>query len=147
MRGLRRSLFAGLLRTFARTRFVIRPETLRRRRCGQKVARGSAPWRRREGLLGKTCRQEFRGRSRSEVQENSEQFDRLCRFAQRSQVTLVFSARNEQHNDAVALRIFFSVRQAKSLTISGSSRRADTFTRATVTGNVKRRGPALPGLR
>ncbi len=47
---------------------------------------------------------EFRRRYRAEILEHREQLDRLRRLAQRGQVTLVFSARDEEHNDAVVLR-------------------------------------------
>ncbi len=47
---------------------------------------------------------EFRRRYRAEILEHREQLDRLRTLAQRGQVTLVFSARDEEHNDAVVLR-------------------------------------------
>ena len=48
--------------------------------------------------------QEFRRRYRSEVQEHPEELDRLRTLAQHGQITLVFSAHDEAHNDAVVLR-------------------------------------------
>lgn len=47
---------------------------------------------------------EFRRRYRSEIQQHPEQFDRLCMLAQHGRITLVFSARDEAHNDAVVLK-------------------------------------------
>ncbi len=48
--------------------------------------------------------QEFRRRYRSEVREHREQLDRLRTLAQHGRITLVFSAHDEAHNDAVVLR-------------------------------------------
>lgn len=48
--------------------------------------------------------QEFRRRYRSEIREHPEQFDRLRKLAQHGRITLVFSAHDEAHNDAVVLR-------------------------------------------
>lgn len=50
--------------------------------------------------------QEFRNRYAAEVHEHPEQFDRLRALARQGPITLVFSAHDEVHNDAVALRDF-----------------------------------------
>jgi len=47
---------------------------------------------------------EFRRRYRSEIREHREQFDRLRALAQHGRITLVFSAHDEAHNDAVVLK-------------------------------------------
>jgi uncharacterized protein YeaO (DUF488 family) len=48
--------------------------------------------------------QEFRRRYRSEIQQHPERFDRLRTLARHGKVTLVFSARDQVHNDAVVLK-------------------------------------------
>jgi uncharacterized protein YeaO (DUF488 family) len=48
--------------------------------------------------------QEFRRRYRKELLKHSEQFDQLQALAHQGPVTLIFSARDEAHNDAVVLR-------------------------------------------
>jgi uncharacterized protein YeaO (DUF488 family) len=48
--------------------------------------------------------QEFRRRYRSEIHQHPERFDRLRTLAQHGTITLVFSARDEVHNDAVVLK-------------------------------------------
>jgi uncharacterized protein YeaO (DUF488 family) len=47
---------------------------------------------------------EFRRRYAVEVHQNAELLDRLRSLARRGQVTLVYSAHDEVHNDAVVLR-------------------------------------------
>jgi uncharacterized protein YeaO (DUF488 family) len=47
---------------------------------------------------------EFRRRYAAEVQEQPEQLAKLRAQARRGPITLVFSAHDEEHNDAVALR-------------------------------------------
>jgi uncharacterized protein YeaO (DUF488 family) len=47
---------------------------------------------------------EFRRRYQSEIREHREQFDRLRTLAQHGRITLVFSAHDEAHNDAVVLK-------------------------------------------
>lgn len=47
---------------------------------------------------------EFRRRYRSEIEQHSEQFQRLRALGQRGRITLVFSAHDEAHNDAVVLK-------------------------------------------
>jgi uncharacterized protein YeaO (DUF488 family) len=54
---------------------------------------------------------EFRRRYAAEVQQHPEQFKRLRDLARQGPITLVFSARDELHNDAVALRGFLLGRQ------------------------------------
>jgi uncharacterized protein YeaO (DUF488 family) len=48
--------------------------------------------------------QEFRRRYQSEIRERSEQYARLRALAQHGPITLVFAAKDEEHNDAVVLR-------------------------------------------
>jgi uncharacterized protein YeaO (DUF488 family) len=48
--------------------------------------------------------EEFRRRYQTEIRQRTHEFDRLRALAQRGRVTLVFSARDEAHNDAVVLR-------------------------------------------
>lgn len=47
---------------------------------------------------------EFRRRYRAEIRQHGELFDRLLALAQRGPITLVFSAHDEAHNDAVVLK-------------------------------------------
>jgi uncharacterized protein YeaO (DUF488 family) len=47
---------------------------------------------------------EFRRRYRSEIQEHRDLLDRLRTLAHHGPITLVFSAHDEAHNDAVVLR-------------------------------------------
>lgn len=47
---------------------------------------------------------EFRRRYKSEVRQHAEQFSRLRNLAQHGRITLVFSAHDEAHNDAVVLK-------------------------------------------
>jgi uncharacterized protein YeaO (DUF488 family) len=48
--------------------------------------------------------QEFRRRYQSEIRQHPEQFERLRTLARYGPITLVFSARDEAHNDAVVLK-------------------------------------------
>jgi uncharacterized protein YeaO (DUF488 family) len=48
--------------------------------------------------------QEFRRRYQSEVRQHPEQFERLRKLAQQGPITLVFSAHDEAHNNAVVLK-------------------------------------------
>jgi uncharacterized protein YeaO (DUF488 family) len=48
--------------------------------------------------------QEFRRRYKLEIRHHPHEFDRLRKLAQRSRITLVFSAHDEAHNDAVVLQ-------------------------------------------
>ena len=57
--------------------------------------------------------QEFRSRYAVEVYQHPEQLNRLRALARQGRITLVFSAHDETHNDAVALRSFLLGRQAK----------------------------------
>jgi uncharacterized protein YeaO (DUF488 family) len=57
--------------------------------------------------------QEFRDRYAAEVHEHSEQMDKLRASARRGPVTLVYSAHDEIHNDAVVLRDLLLGRQMK----------------------------------
>ena len=50
--------------------------------------------------------QEFRSRYAVEIDEHPEELDRLRALAKQGPITLVFSAHDEVHNDAVALRDF-----------------------------------------
>jgi uncharacterized protein YeaO (DUF488 family) len=47
---------------------------------------------------------EFRRRYTAELKRHSEQLDELRRLARKGPVTLVFGARDEEHNDAVVLQ-------------------------------------------
>ncbi len=47
---------------------------------------------------------EFQRRYRSEIRQHPEQFDRLRSLAEQRRITLVFSAHDEAHNDAVVLK-------------------------------------------
>ena len=55
--------------------------------------------------------QEFRSRYAVEIHQHPEQLNRLRALARQGPITLVFSARDEIHNDAVALRDFLLGRQ------------------------------------
>ena len=57
--------------------------------------------------------QEFRSRYAVEIQEHPERLKRLRVLARQGPITLVYSAHDEIHNDAVALRSFLLGRQAK----------------------------------
>jgi len=57
--------------------------------------------------------QEFRSRYAEEVHEHPDQLGRLRALARKGPITLVFSAHDEVHNDAVALRDFLLGRQTK----------------------------------
>ncbi len=48
--------------------------------------------------------QEFRRRYRAEIRQHPAEFDRLRTLAERGRITLVFSAHDEAHNDAVVLK-------------------------------------------
>lgn len=47
---------------------------------------------------------EFRSRYEAELRDHADELDRLRAMARRGVITLVFAARDETHNDAVALR-------------------------------------------
>jgi uncharacterized protein YeaO (DUF488 family) len=47
---------------------------------------------------------EFRRRYAQEVRQNADLIDQLRSFARQGAITLVYSARDEKHNDAVELR-------------------------------------------
>lgn len=56
---------------------------------------------------------EFRSRYDVEIRKHPEQLDRLSALARRGLITLVYSAHDELHNDAVVLRAFLLGRQTK----------------------------------
>ena len=56
---------------------------------------------------------EFRRRYVAEVHRNPEQLSQLRALARQGRITLVYSAHDEIHNDAVVLRDFLLGRQAK----------------------------------
>jgi uncharacterized protein YeaO (DUF488 family) len=58
--------------------------------------------------------QEFRKRYAAEIREHSEELRELRRRAREGTVTLVYSARDEAHNDAVVLREILLGRWPKS---------------------------------
>ena len=47
---------------------------------------------------------EFRHRYRAELRQHGEQLDRIRALARKGVITLVYSARDEEHNDAVVLK-------------------------------------------
>ena len=57
--------------------------------------------------------QEFRSRYAVEVHEHPAELSRLRALARQGPITLVYSAHDEVHNDAVALRDFLLGRQTK----------------------------------
>jgi uncharacterized protein YeaO (DUF488 family) len=57
--------------------------------------------------------QEFRRRYALEVHKHPEQLNRLRDLAKQGPITLVYSAHDEVHNDAVALRDFLLGRQMR----------------------------------
>ena len=59
---------------------------------------------------------EFRNRYAAAVRQHREQLRRLRALARKGPITLVFSAHDEVHNDAVVLRNFLLGRQAKRKT-------------------------------
>ena len=59
---------------------------------------------------------EFRRRYAAEVRQHPEQLSRLRVLARQGPITLVFSAHDEVHNDAVALRKFLLGRETKGTT-------------------------------
>ncbi len=59
---------------------------------------------------------EFRRRYAVEVRRHPEYLSRLRALARQGPITLIFSAQDEVHNDAVALRNFLLGRQAKRKT-------------------------------
>ena len=59
---------------------------------------------------------EFRRRYSAEVHRHPEQLGRLRALARQGRITLVFSAHDEVHNDAVALRKFLLGRETKGKT-------------------------------
>jgi uncharacterized protein YeaO (DUF488 family) len=56
---------------------------------------------------------EFRRRYAAEVHQHPEHLSRLRALARQGPITLIFSARDEVHNDAVALRNFLLGRETK----------------------------------
>jgi uncharacterized protein YeaO (DUF488 family) len=58
--------------------------------------------------------QEFRIRYAEEVRQHSEQLTQLRALARTGPITLVYSAHDEVHNDAAALRDFLLGRQTKT---------------------------------
>ena len=63
---------------------------------------------------------EFRRRYAAEVRAHAEQLGKLRALARQGPITLVFSAHDEAHNDAVALRDFLLGRQPKRKPKTGS---------------------------
>ena len=62
--------------------------------------------------------QEFRSRYAVEVHEHPEQLSELRSLAKHGRITLVYSAHDEVHNDAVALRDFLLGRQTHAKSVS-----------------------------
>ena len=48
--------------------------------------------------------EEFRRRYQAEIRQHTDEYKRLRALAQHGRITLVFSARDEAHNDAVVLK-------------------------------------------
>jgi uncharacterized protein YeaO (DUF488 family) len=48
--------------------------------------------------------QEFRSRYRAELKKKPEQLEHLCMLVRKGPTTLIYSARDQKHNNAVALR-------------------------------------------
>ena len=65
--------------------------------------------------------QEFRSRYAIEIQEHPEQLKRLRALARQGPITLVYSAHDEVHNDAVVLRDFLLGRRTKRQPQTASS--------------------------
>jgi uncharacterized protein YeaO (DUF488 family) len=65
--------------------------------------------------------QEFRRRYAAEVREHPETLNELRNMARRGPITLVFSAHDELHNDAVVLRDLLLGRQVRPKSKSTSS--------------------------
>lgn len=57
---------------------------------------------------------EFRRRYKAEVRANGEAFEQLCELARKGTTTLVYSAKDEEHNDAVVLHELLLHADAKS---------------------------------
>jgi uncharacterized protein YeaO (DUF488 family) len=55
---------------------------------------------------------EFQRRYRKELRQHAEQLDELLHLARKGTLTLVFGARDEEHNDAVVLRRVLAERAA-----------------------------------
>ena len=68
--------------------------------------------------------QEFRRRYAAEVHEHPEQLSRIRALARQGPITLVYSAHDEVHNDAVALRDLLLGRQTKRKPETASARSA-----------------------
>ncbi len=66
--------------------------------------------------------QEFRSRYAVEFHEHPAELSRLRALARQGPITLVYSAHDEVHNDAVALRDFLLGRQTKRKPETASSR-------------------------
>lgn len=52
---------------------------------------------------------EFRRRYKAEIKANNEAVDELREIAKRGPVTLVYAARDEEHNDTVVLQEFLKI--------------------------------------
>lgn len=63
--------------------------------------------------------QEFRRRYAAEVHEHSERLGKLRALARKGPITLVYSAHDQVHNDAVALRDFLLGRPTKQKSDTG----------------------------
>jgi uncharacterized protein YeaO (DUF488 family) len=57
---------------------------------------------------------EFRHRYFAELDERPESWRKLAEMARKGKVTLVYSARDEQHNNAVALKEYLEARMGRS---------------------------------
>jgi uncharacterized protein YeaO (DUF488 family) len=65
---------------------------------------------------------EFQRRYKRELRAHAEMIDQLARLAARRRVTLVFGARDEEHNDAVVLAAVIRRRMKRAATPSAGRR-------------------------
>ena len=73
--------------------------------------------------------EEFRRRYRAELSSRPERLNRLRALAEQGTLTLVYAARDEDHNQAVALRGYASRGEygiGRSSTFSGTRQRGST---------------------
>lgn len=69
--------------------------------------------------------EKFQQRYWKELHHHPEAVDQLRKMAKRNRVTLVYAARDEQHNAALALKTFLRQRQAKSESAGGKPESPD----------------------
>ena len=76
---------------------------------------------------------EFQRRYRAELRQHSQELDRIRALAKKQTVTLVYSAHDEKHNDAIVLKdvLLEETGSTCSSTTTGSCRRSAVFIRPT----------------